>query len=115
MDGLTQEEIEKALSGSPPPLEEEDEVDDDDTNDADYTLSGKPKAKPKGKAKQSQQTGSQKSQSSKRVVKHNWTHEETLKLISLVEQHPELWDISSKELKLSKHDSWREVFYVFIF
>jgi len=42
-------------------------------------------------------------------VEHDWKDDEIFKLISLVEEHREIWDKQSHEYKLPKTSVWQQI------
>lgn len=60
-------------------------------------------------ASQSKPNRQRKSTAGTRKVTYSWSEEEIFRLISSVEQHRGLWDVSAAEYKLSKLDAWRIV------
>lgn len=79
----TENEIQKAIASD----YEDDEVDDEMDND--YTPEEEPKKK-----KKVQNVVQPKKKSRKREVKGDWNDDKIYKLISIVEQRPQLWDTS---------------------
>lgn len=70
-----------------------DGTDLNDTNDSDFVLTAERTAKKR----------------KPRKVKHDWTDEQILRLITAVQERPSLWDAGATEYKLPKNDIWQEV------